>query len=88
MCTAKRQNSSKRSQWGIEQQISKGYCPQGECVILKMPVFSGLHHHYFRKAIRWMEFFHSAGFGNRPWHQTTGSTGDFFFAITKISSPA
>lgn len=39
-----------RPHQGREQQIPKGYCPQGEGKILRIPILSGLHHHYFRRA--------------------------------------
>ncbi len=35
---------------GIDQHIPKDYVPQKRGKILKMPILSGLHHHYFREA--------------------------------------
>jgi len=39
-----------RPHQGIDQNIPKKYIPQKEGKIIKMPILSGLHHHYFRKA--------------------------------------
>jgi hypothetical protein len=35
---------------GIEQQLPNKYKSQKSGKILKMPILSGLHHHYYRKA--------------------------------------
>ena len=42
--------NSLRPHQGLEQQIPGGYRPEGEGEILKVPILSGLHHHYYRKA--------------------------------------
>jgi len=39
-----------RPHQGINQQIPKKYGPKTKGKIIKMPVLSGLHHHYFRTA--------------------------------------
>jgi len=39
-----------RSHQGIDQQIPKEYIPQKNGKVVKMPILSGLHHHYYRKA--------------------------------------
>jgi hypothetical protein len=35
---------------GINQQVPKRYTPQQDGKIVKMPILSGLHHHYYRRA--------------------------------------
>ncbi len=35
---------------GINQNIPKKYLPQKKGKIIKLPILSGLHHHYFREA--------------------------------------
>ena len=40
----------KRPHQGINQKIPTNYVPQKRGKILKMPILSGLHHHYFREA--------------------------------------
>jgi putative transposase len=42
--------NSQRPHQGLCQQIPTGYSPQGEGEIMKIPILSGLHHHYFRRA--------------------------------------
>ena len=42
--------NSRRPHQGIDQHIPKEYLPQKRGKILKMPILSGLHHHYFREA--------------------------------------
>jgi putative transposase len=42
--------NSKRPHQGIDQQIPMGYKPQIYGGVFKMPILSGLCHHYFRKA--------------------------------------
>jgi len=42
--------NSQRPHQGLEQQIPGGYSPQREGDISKIPILSGLHHHYFRMA--------------------------------------
>ena len=37
-----------RPHQGINQQVPKKYEPKTEGKIVKMPILSGLHHHYFR----------------------------------------
>ena len=39
-----------RPHQGLDQQPPSGYRPQEEGEILKIPILSGLHHHYFRRA--------------------------------------
>ena len=39
-----------RPHQGINQQIPKSYSIQQNGKIIKMPILSGLHHHYYRKA--------------------------------------
>ncbi|MGA2507722.1 MAG: integrase [Chitinispirillaceae bacterium] len=42
--------NSQRPHQGLDQQTPYGYSPQEKGEILKIPVLSGLHHHYYRKA--------------------------------------
>ena len=42
--------NSKRPHQGIDQQIPMGYKPQINGGVFKIPILSGLCHHYFRKA--------------------------------------
>jgi putative transposase len=35
---------------GLGQQTPTGYSPEEKGEILKIPILSGLHHHYFRRA--------------------------------------
>jgi len=42
--------NSQRPHQGLEQHVPQNYSPQKEGKIVKLPVLSGLHHHYFRKA--------------------------------------
>jgi putative transposase len=42
--------NSLRPHQGLNQQSSTGYCPEEKGEILKIPILSGLHHHYFRRA--------------------------------------
>ena len=41
--------NSKRPHQGIDQNIPKKYLPTGKGEIVKLPILSGLHHHYYRK---------------------------------------
>jgi hypothetical protein len=34
----------------VELQSPQGYCPEQRGEILKIPILSGIHYHYFRKA--------------------------------------
>ena len=43
--------NSTRPHQDLEQHVPQNYSPQKEGEILKLPVLSGLHHHYFRKAV-------------------------------------
>ena len=42
--------NNKRPHQGIDQKVPKNYKPQKEGNIFKLPILSGLHHHYFREA--------------------------------------
>jgi transposase InsO family protein len=42
--------NNKRPHQGINQNIPKEYFPKGNGKIIKLPILSGLHHHYYRKA--------------------------------------
>ena len=42
--------NSLRQHQGLDQQTPTGYSPEEKGEILKIPILSGLHHHYFRKA--------------------------------------
>ncbi|MGD9202204.1 MAG: integrase core domain-containing protein [Chitinispirillia bacterium] len=39
-----------RPHQGIIQQVPKRYTPHQDGKIVKMPILSGLHHHYYRRA--------------------------------------
>jgi putative transposase len=42
--------NSLRPHQGLNQQSPTGYCPEEKGEILKIPILSGLHHHYFWRA--------------------------------------
>jgi transposase InsO family protein len=42
--------NTQRPHQGISQQVPKKYTPQQNGRIIKMPILSGLHHHYYRRA--------------------------------------
>jgi hypothetical protein len=42
--------NTQRPHQGLEQHVPQNYSPQKEGEILKRPILSGLHNHYFRKA--------------------------------------
>ena len=42
--------NSLRPHQGLGQQTPTGYYPEEKGEILKIPILSGLHHHYFRRA--------------------------------------
>ena len=39
-----------RPHQGIDQQVPKSYISQRDGKVIKMPILSGLHHHYYRSA--------------------------------------
>jgi transposase InsO family protein len=39
-----------RPHQGIDQQVPKSYISRRDGTVIKMPILSGLHHHYYRKA--------------------------------------
>jgi hypothetical protein len=39
-----------RPHQGRGQDVPKGYTPQSRGEVLKMPILSGLHHRYYRRA--------------------------------------
>jgi putative transposase len=42
--------NSFRPHQGLGQQTPTGYSPEEKGEILKIPILSGIHHHYFRRA--------------------------------------